>query len=103
MIDDILEILVEFLLEIVVDSGVDAVSSKKRSSWGKLIIAILAAIICFVIIIGIIIFGFMTLDESVIGGAMIIIVGVFLLIAAVKNFVINLIIKLIQKSNEMKE
>lgn len=101
--DDILELLVEFLLDIAIDGGVEAISSKKTPRWGRLILAIVVGLLCFAIIIGVIIFGIMTLDESVMGGAFIIVVGVGLFIAAIKYFVIGLIIKLIQKSSEVNK
>ncbi len=102
MMGDLMEILVEFLLDFIIEGGVEAISDKKTIRWGRLALSIFLGMIIFVILIGVIIFGFMTLGKSVQVGVMIIIAGVCLFMCAVRYLVFELIIEMIMKLSKKK-
>ena len=60
---DLMELLVEFLLDFIIEGGVEAISDKKTIRWGRLALSIFLGMMIFVILIGVIIFGFMTLGK----------------------------------------
>lgn len=99
---DLMELLVEFLLDFIIEGGVEAISDKKTIRWGRLALSIFLGMIIFVILIGVIIFGFMTLGKSVQVGVMIIIAGVCLFGCAVRYLVFELIIEMIMKLSKKK-
>lgn len=81
-----MEFVVELILELLLEGGIEVSSNKKISKWIRY--PILAFLILFfsVIIFGIIILGLFLLPQSIFGGIFITLVGLFMLIMAIYKF-----------------
>ena len=76
---------IEILLDLIVNGSIEMLPNKKVPKWIRTIISL----IIISMIMGIIILGIVVLKESLLGGILIIIVGVFLIIGViikVKNY-----------------
>ena len=76
---------IEILLDLIVNGSIEMLPNKKVPKWIRTIISL----IIISMIMGLIIVGIVVLKESLLGGILIIIVGVFLLIGIiikVKNY-----------------
>lgn len=79
---------IEILLDLIFEGSLELLKSKKVPKWIRIIIAFI--FISF--LVGIISLGIMILDESILGGIIIIFVGLFLLIGItikIRNYLKN--------------
>ena len=71
--------LIEILLELVLEGSHELLKNEKVPKWIRYIIAL----VFISIIIGIIVIGIILINESIIGGIIIISIGLFLLIGII--------------------
>lgn len=79
---------IEILFDLIFEGSLELLKSKKVPKWIRIIIAFI--FISF--LVGIISLGIMILDESILGGIIIIFVGLFLLIGItikIRNYLKN--------------
>lgn len=79
---------IEILLDLIFEGSLELLKSKKVPKWIRIIIAFI--FISF--LVGIISLGIIILDESILGGIIIIFVGLFLLIGItikIRNYLKN--------------
>lgn len=68
--------LIEIVLELILDGSIELLPNKKVPKWIRIIISL----VLISIIIGIIVFGVLLLKESILGGIILLVVGIFLLV-----------------------
>lgn len=81
-----MDLVIKFILELLLEGGMEVSSNKKVSKWIRY--PILAIILLFFasVIFGIMIVGFSMFSESLLAGIFMIVVGLFLLGASIYNF-----------------
>lgn len=81
-----MEDLIEFILDLLVDSGMEVVSNKKISKKIRIPILIFLILIFFSVITLLIILGVLISKESVLGGLLITLLGIILLFLMILKF-----------------
>ena len=78
--------IIEFILELVFEVGVEASKSKKVPKFIRYILITIISLI-YIAVIGLIIFiGIAALKNNILGGTIVILLGVFLFIMSIKKF-----------------
>lgn len=81
-----MEYIFEFILELFLEGSIEASQSNKVPKWIRyLLIAVISLI--FIVVIGIILFtGILVLNENIIAGIILIIIGLVMLISSIIKF-----------------
>ena len=74
-----MEDLIGLLLEIILDGSIELLPNKKVPKWIRIIISL----VFISIIIGIMVLGIVLLKQSIIGGSILIVIGIFLLVGSI--------------------
>lgn len=81
-----MEFIVELVLELFVEGGIEVSSNKKISKWIRYPILALLILFFSVVIFGIIILGIVMLSESILAGIILITLGLFFLVMSIHKF-----------------
>lgn len=81
-----MEFLIELVLDLFVEGGIEVSSNKKISKWIRYPIIALLILFFSVVILGMIILGIVLLRESLLGGTLIILIGLVFLIMFIYKF-----------------
>lgn len=81
-----MEFIIELVLELFVESGIEVSSNKKISKWIRYPILALLILVFSVIIFGIIILGVLMLKENILVGILFIVLGLFFLVMSIYKF-----------------
>lgn len=79
----LLEFVVEFFLEIVIDGGMELQHNEKIPKWIRVTLAVFSIMFFAAIIIGCIVLGILLLKDTLLGGSLLIVLGVVLLLGAI--------------------
>lgn len=79
----LLEFVAEFVLEIVVNGGMELQHNEKIPKWIRVTLAVFTILFFAVIIIGCIVLGVMILKDTLLGGGLLIVLGVVLLVCSI--------------------
>ena len=77
--------LIEFLLEIVLDGSIELSSNKKVPNWIRYPLTIIISLFFLAVLFLIFYCGIIVLEESVLFGILLFLLGVFLLIGGIKK------------------
>ena len=80
---EVIEFIIEFILELIVDGGIELTKSKKVSKWIRYPIVGITLIITTGIFALLFFIGFGLLNETIVGGLVILGLTIFLLILAI--------------------
>lgn len=83
---EVLEFIIEFIVELIVDGGIELTKNKKISKWIRYPIVGIAFIITTAIFGLLFLIGFGLLNETILGGLVILGLTTFLLILAIRKF-----------------
>lgn len=81
-----MEFIVELILELFLEGGIEVSSNKNISKWIRYPILVLMVLFFLVVIFGIIILGLFLLPESIFGGIFVTVVGLVMLGMAIYKF-----------------
>ena len=79
----LLEVVIEFFLELVVGEGVELQTNPKVPKWLRITLGIMTLLVSSVIIVGCIVLGVLVLKETLPGGIAMIFLGVLLLVCGI--------------------
>lgn len=79
----LLEFVVEFILEIVVNGGMELQHNEKIPKWIRVTLAVFTILFFAAIIIGCIVLGVVILKDTLLGGGLMIVLGAVLLVCAI--------------------
>ena len=82
---EVIEFIIEFILELIVDGGIELTKSKKVSKWIRYPIVGITLIITTGIFALLFFIGFGLLNETIVGGLVILGLTIFLLILAIRK------------------
>lgn len=81
-----MEYLIDFILELVIEGSIEASKNKKVPKPLRYV-ALIIVLLFFICVISLIIFvGILFLKQSIIGGILLILLGIFMVIASVLKF-----------------
>ena len=81
-----MEYLIDFILELVIEGSIEASKNKKVPKPLRYV-ALIIVLLFFICVISLIIFvGILVLKQSIIGGILLILLGIFMVIASVLKF-----------------
>lgn len=81
-----MEFIVELVLDLFVEGGIEVSSNKKISKWVRYPIAAILILFFSSIIFGLIFAGILSLKNSLVGGILIIVVGLLMLGTCIYKF-----------------
>ena len=81
-----MEFLIELLLDLFVEGSIEALSNKKLPKWIKYILAFIIILLFLTLTIGLIVLGIILLNDSILGGMFLIIIGIVLLMFSISKF-----------------
>lgn len=77
--------LIELVLDLLLEGGIEISSNKKVSKWIRYPIIVLLMLIFTVVIIGLFILGILLVEENILISLVIILIGIIMLVGAIKK------------------
>lgn len=81
----IMDELIELVLDLLLEGGLEINSNKKVSKWIRYPIIVLLTLIFTIVIIGIFILGIFFVEENILVSLVMIIIGIIMLVGAIKK------------------
>lgn len=83
----LLEFVIEFFFEIIVDSGLELQHNERIPKWIRVTLAVFTVLFFTVVIVGCIVLGALILKDTLLGGIVLIFLGVIMLLCAIRKIV----------------
>ncbi len=81
----LLEFVIEFFFEIIVDCGMELQHNEKIPKWIRVTLAVFVVLFFVAVIVGCIVLGALILKNTLLGGIVLIFLGVIMLLCAIRK------------------
>lgn len=94
-----MEYIIEFILELILEGSIEASKSNRISKYIRYPLIVIISLVFVAVIVLIFFIGTLALEDNIIVGIFIILIGLFLLVSAIIKFRKTYLTKTEQKSN----